>query len=79
MARYSRRSTSSRRAAPRKASSGYQRRASSARRSTSRGSSSRGATTVRIVVQQPASAGAPLYLSDAGKMMTPKGSDRSRF
>jgi len=81
MARYSRRSTSTRRAATRPASTRYKRSAGAARRRPARSASTRGATTVRIVVQQsPAgNGGGSLYLSDAGKMMAPKGSDRSRF
>jgi len=81
MARYTRRSNSSRRSAPRSTSTRYKRSAGAARRRPARSPSTRGATTVRIVVQQsPAgNGGGALYLSDAGKMMGPKGSDRSRF
>jgi len=51
------------------------------RRGSARGSSRSPVTTVRVVLQQSAgpSSAAPVYLSDAGKMMVPGAAGRSRF
>lgn len=85
MARYTRRRASAR-TAPRAryAAPSRARRvggANRARRSTARGSTRSPVTTVRVVLQQSAGAStaAPVYLSDAGKMMVPGAAGRSRF
>lgn len=85
MARYTRRRSASR-PAPRAryAAPSRPRRVGGANR-TRRGAAGRGTrapvTTVRVVLQQSAgaAASAPVYLSDAGKMMVPGAAGRSRF
>jgi len=51
------------------------------RRGTARRGTRAPVTTVRVVLQQSAgpSSAAPVYLSDAGKMMVPGAAGRSRF
>jgi len=85
VARYTRRRATSR-AAPRSrhaapASARRVRSANRARRGAAGRSTRAPVTTVRVVLQQSAgaAASAPVYLSDAGKMMVPGAAGRSRF
>lgn len=85
MARYTRRRATAR-TAPRTryAAPARSRRVGGANRTrrSSAGRSTRSpVTTVRVVLQQSAgaSSAAPVYLSDAGKMMVPGAAGRSRF
>jgi len=85
VARYTRRRATAR-TAPRTryaapASSRRVRGPNRARSSTARRSTRSPVTTVRVVLQQSAgaSSAAPVYLSDAGKMMVPGAAGRSRF
>ena len=85
MARYTRRRAASKNAPrARYAAPSSPRRVGGANRSR-RGSAGRSTrapvTTIRVVLQQSAgaSSAAPVYLSDAGKMMVPGAAGRSRF
>lgn len=85
MARYTRRRAASKNAPPaRYAAPAGARRVrgpNRARRGTARRSTRAPVTTVRVVLQQSAgaSSAAPVYLSEAGKMMVPGAAGRSRF